>query len=87
MRVTSDWFHVRHRGAPTGVFNMGSNIGIAIGPPLLTALMLLAGWRWMFIIMGIIGIGASVWPARQRTPATVASVPHSTPVRPAHVAM
>ena len=60
VRVTSDWFHVRDRGVPTGVFNMGSNIGIAIGPPLLTALMLLAGWRWMFIIMGIIGIGASV---------------------------
>jgi MFS transporter, ACS family, L-galactonate transporter len=60
VRVTSDWFHVRDRGVPTGVFNMGSNIGIAIGPPLLTALMLLAGWRWMFIIMGIVGIGASL---------------------------
>jgi MFS family permease len=60
VRVTSDWFQVRDRGVPTGVFNMGSNVGIAIGPPLLTALMLLAGWRWMFIIMGIIGIGASV---------------------------
>jgi MFS family permease len=60
VRVTSDWFHVRDRGVPTGVFNMGANIGVAIGPPLLTALMLLAGWRWMFIIMGIIGIAASV---------------------------
>src|ERR1700730_3629741 len=60
VRVTSDWFQVSDRGVPTGVFNMGSNIGTAIGPPLLTALMLLAGWRWMFIIMGIVGIGASV---------------------------
>ena len=60
VRVTSDWFQVRDRGVPTGIFNMGSNIGTAIGPPLLTALMLLAGWRWMFIIMGIVGIGASV---------------------------
>jgi MFS family permease len=59
VRVTSDWFQVNDRGVPTGVFNMGSNIGTAIGPPLLTALMLLAGWRWMFIIMGIVGIGAS----------------------------
>ncbi len=59
VRVTSDWFQVRDRGVPTGIFNMGSNIGIAIGPPLLTALMLFAGWRWMFIIMGIVGIGAS----------------------------
>jgi MFS family permease len=60
VRVTSDWYDVRDRGVPTGVFNMGSNMGTAIGPPLLTALMLLAGWRWMFIIMGIIGIVASV---------------------------
>jgi MFS family permease len=60
VRVTSDWFQVRDRGVPTGIFNMGSNIGTAIGPPLLTTLMLLAGWRWMFIIMGIVGIGASV---------------------------
>jgi MFS family permease len=62
VRVTSDWYQFRDRGVPTGVFNMGANIGIAIGPPLLTALMLFAGWRWMFIIMGIVGIGASmVW--------------------------
>ena len=60
VRVTSDWFQVRDRGVPTGIFTMGSNVGTAIGPPLLTALMLLGGWRWMFIIMGIIGIGASV---------------------------
>lgn len=58
VRVTSDWFQVSDRGVSTGVFNLGSNIGVAIGPPLLTALMLLAGWRWMFIIMGMVGIGA-----------------------------
>src|ERR1700730_17363946 len=40
VRVTSNWFQIRDRGVPTGVFNMGSNIGIAVGPPLLTALML-----------------------------------------------
>jgi MFS family permease len=73
VRVTSDWFHVRDRGVPTGVFNMGSNIGIAIGPPLLTALMLLAGWRWMFIIMGIVGIVASVlWFCLYRDPGQAA---------------
>jgi MFS family permease len=60
VRVTSNWFQVSDRGVPTGVFSMGSNIGTAIGPPLLTALMLLAGWRWMFIIMGIVGVVASV---------------------------
>ena len=60
VRVTSDWFKVGDRGTPSGVFNMGANIGTAIGPPLLTALMLLFGWRNMFIIMGAAGIGASL---------------------------
>jgi MFS family permease len=69
VRVTSNWFQVSDRGVPTGVFSMGSNIGTAIGPPLLTALMLLAGWRWMFIIMGIVGVGASVvWFSLYRDP-------------------
>jgi len=41
---------------------MGANIGTALGPPLLTGLMLLFGWRYMFITMGIVGICASmVW--------------------------
>jgi len=60
VRVTSDWFQVNDRGTPSGVFNMGANIGTAIGPPLLTALMLLFGWRYMFIAMGAAGIGASI---------------------------
>jgi MFS family permease len=60
VRVTSDWFKVGDRGTPSGVFNMGANVGTAIGPPLLTALMLLSGWRSMFIIMGAVGIGASL---------------------------
>jgi|HubBroStandDraft_1064217.scaffolds.fasta_scaffold10995_3 MFS family permease len=72
VRVTSNWFQVRDRGTPTGVFNMGANIGTAIAPPLLTALMLLAGWRSMFIAMGIVGIAASVvWFWLYRDPAKV----------------
>jgi MFS transporter, ACS family, L-galactonate transporter len=76
VRVTSDWFHVRDRGMPTGVFNMGANVGTAIGPPLLTALMLLGGWRWMFMVMGIVGIGASVlwfWLYRDPNKAALSS--------------
>jgi len=35
VRVTSNWFPVSERGFPTGVFNMGANIGTALGPPCL----------------------------------------------------
>ena len=69
VRVTSDWFQVRDRGVPTGVFNMGANVGTAIAPPALTALMLLFGWRSMFIFMGALGIvAAAVWRWLYRDP-------------------
>jgi MFS family permease len=62
VRVTCDWFQVRDRGRPTGLYNAGGNLGPAIAPPLLTGLMLAFGWRAMFIAMGAVGVlGALVW--------------------------
>jgi MFS family permease len=70
VRVTSDWFHVKDRGRPTGFYNSGGSIGPAIAPPLLTALMLGFGWRMMFIVMGAAGVlGALVWFKLYRDPA------------------
>lgn len=69
VRVTSNWFQTQDRGVPTGVFNMGANVGTAIAPPALTALMLLFGWRSMFISMGVVGIAAAaVWLWLYRDP-------------------
>lgn len=55
-RVVADWFHPRERGWATGIWNCSSTLGTAISMPLLTALMLLLGWRWMFIVMGLAGL-------------------------------
>jgi sugar phosphate permease len=72
-RVVRDWFNPRDRGLATGVFNCASTLGTAIAVPLLTALMLIFGWRWMFAIMGIAGIVvAAVWYAVYRNPHDVA---------------
>jgi MFS family permease len=71
VRVTSDWFHVKDRGRPTGVYNSGGSIGPFIAPPLLTGLMLGFGWRVMFITMGVAGVlGAFVWFKLYRDPTT-----------------
>lgn len=59
-RVVRDWFNVRGRGTATGIFNCSSTLGTAIGAPLLTAIMLAVGWRWMFGIMGIAGVIVAV---------------------------
>jgi MFS family permease len=55
-RVVSNWFHVKERGFPTGIFNSAPSIGTAIAPPVLTWLMLAYGWRIMFIVMGVVGL-------------------------------
>lgn len=76
VRVTSDWFHVKDRGGPTGVYNSGGSIGPAIAPPLLTAIMLAFDWRVMFIAMGIIGVlCAGIWFALYRDPARAPLAP------------
>jgi sugar phosphate permease len=54
--VVADWFHKRERGLATGFWNCSSSLGTAIASPLLTFLMLHFGWRWMFAIMGIVGL-------------------------------
>jgi MFS family permease len=73
VRVVRDWFNVRERGLPTGIGLCGSKLGPAIAPPVLTVLMLAFGWRWMFIIMGAVGIGvAALWYAVYREPREVA---------------
>ncbi len=72
VRISSDWFHVKDRGAPTGLFNSGGSIGPALAPPLLTVLMLSFGWRVMFITMGAVGVlGTVVWFLVYRDPRRV----------------
>jgi cyanate permease len=45
-----------------GICNTTSSLGPAIAPPILTFLMLEFGWRWMFVLMGILGVViAAVW--------------------------
>jgi MFS family permease len=71
-RVVRDWFNVRDRGFASGVFNSASTLGTGIAAPLLTGLMLLFGWRWMFIIMGLLGLLVAVlWSALYRNPSQI----------------
>ena len=73
-RVVSDWFNVKDRGFPTGVFNSASSVGPALAPPILTALMLAYGWRVMFIAMGVAGLMvAAIWFLVYRDPSRYAT--------------
>jgi sugar phosphate permease len=69
IRVVNNWFHATRRGLPTGIFNCSGFLGNALAPPLLTVIMLTAGWRAMFITMGVVGLGAAaLWVGLYRDP-------------------
>ncbi len=69
VRVVRDWYNVRDRGLPTGIWNCASSLGSAIAPPILTALMIGFGWRWMFVTMGLVGVPvAAAWFLLYRDP-------------------
>lgn len=68
-RVVSDWFPVHKRGFPTGVFNAASPLGTAIAPPLLSVMLVWSGWRAVFVILGVAGLGvALLWWSVYRNP-------------------
>jgi len=72
-RSVSDWFDVKDRGTPSGVYTSGAYIGPTLAPPILTGLMLAFSWRVMFIVMGMAGIlAASLWFLIYRDPRTQA---------------
>lgn len=66
-KVFSEWFALKERGRPTGIFVASTTIAPALAPPVLTALMFAFGWRGMFIIMGVLGILIAIaWVAIYR---------------------
>ena len=50
------WFPARQRGLPTSVLTSGPSLAKLIAAPLLTVLIIAAGWRWAFLALA----GASV---------------------------
>ena len=69
LKVNQRWFNHKDRAVPVAVVNTGSQIANAIAPPLLVALLLAFGWRWMFVIIGLLGfIVVLVWLRLYRDP-------------------
>jgi sugar phosphate permease len=68
-RVVSNWFPLRARGTPTGIFNSASPLGTALAPLCLSILVVSFHWRWAFIMTGAAGlVVAIVWFALYRDP-------------------
>jgi len=66
-RVVRDWYHETDQAFGVGIWNGAPALGTAIAPALLTPVMLVFGWRWMFVLMGLVGlVFAGIWFAIYR---------------------
>jgi len=68
-RVVSNWFPARARGAPTGIYNSASPLGVALAPICLVPLITATSWHWAFFVTGAMGLVAAViWISLYRDP-------------------
>jgi MFS transporter, ACS family, glucarate transporter len=59
-RVTQTWFPPARRGAIRGLIVMPALVGSTVASPLTAYLIEAVGWRWVFGIYGLVGIGWAV---------------------------
>jgi ACS family hexuronate transporter-like MFS transporter len=60
-KAVAEWFPVRERSSAMGLINAGTAVGSVIAPPLIAAIVLYFGWRWVFFITGGVGLLWTVW--------------------------
>jgi sugar phosphate permease len=67
VRSVREWFSTATRGRATAIMSSSQNFGLALAPPILTAIMLRLGWRAMFVTLGAAGlVVAALWIALHR---------------------
>lgn len=59
-RALSRWFPIHERGWANGIMWMGARSGGAFAPPIAVALIGWLGWRYAFVVFGLVGL---VWCA------------------------
>lgn len=69
LRAVSEWFPLRERAIAVGIFNSGTAIGSAIAAPLVAWIALSWGWRYSFVVGGVLGlVWVAVWAVIYRLP-------------------
>jgi ACS family hexuronate transporter-like MFS transporter len=60
-KAVAEWFPVRERSSAMGLINAGTAVGSVIAPPLLAAIIINLGWRWVFFLTGGVGLAWTAW--------------------------
>ncbi len=70
LKATNAWFPDQEKAAATSVYIATTQVGLAVAPPIATALMVAFGWPAMFVIIGLFGFVAMLgWLAIYHDPA------------------
>lgn len=68
-RVIASWFPSSERGMAGAIFNSAQYISLAFFTPFMAWLCYAFGWEYVFIVMGIVGLGiAGIWWANYYLP-------------------
>jgi D-galactonate transporter len=60
-RAMQLWYPPSERGFVQGITHSASRLGAAIAPPLVVLIMSYLGWRWVFVICGVVGLFWALW--------------------------
>jgi ACS family hexuronate transporter-like MFS transporter len=58
IKTVAEWFPKKERALATGIFNSGTNVGALATPLVVPWIAATWGWKWAFIITGLLGF---VW--------------------------
>ncbi len=60
-RAVAEWFTPKERATAMGIINAGTAVGAVIAPPLIALILGYAGWRWIFVVTGSMGLLWTLW--------------------------
>ena len=60
-RAVAEWFAVKDRATAMGIINAGTSVGAVSAPPLIAVVLSYAGWRWIFVATGGLGLLWTWW--------------------------
>ncbi|MDR3328975.1 MAG: MFS transporter [Prevotellaceae bacterium] len=76
IKAVAEWFPRKERALATGIFNSGSNVGAIAAPVIVAGITITYGWRWAFVITGLLGFAWIVlWLLAYRRPPQPAEAP------------
>jgi ACS family hexuronate transporter-like MFS transporter len=58
VKAIAEWFPQRERALATGAFNAGASVGAILAPLTIPLIYAHLGWRWAFVLTGLVGL---VW--------------------------